>query len=89
MTENFRPTVMIDGESVEFEGWMLVLAFALRGIPWAVEQASSDEFDLRGKMRDYEHRKNQYHIKEAIIFNENEAERIQARLKELKDDLDD
>ncbi len=40
----FAPSVVIDGRTVQPEGWMWVLSFALAGVPWAVETASTDEF---------------------------------------------
>ena len=52
-TEHFAPSVMIDGNSVQVEGWMVVLAFAIRGIPWAVKEALDPKFDMRGKVDNY------------------------------------
>jgi len=80
MVEHITPSVMIDGESVSFEGWMLVLAFALREIPWAVEQASDPEFDLRGKMQDYYKQKDKH-------WFENYISRLEKELKEAKEEL--
>lgn len=40
----FAPSVVVDGRTVQPEGWMWVLSFALAGVPWAVETASTDEF---------------------------------------------
>jgi hypothetical protein len=39
-----HPSVMIDGKRVEVPGFMFVLAFALRGIRWAIEEADKPEF---------------------------------------------
>lgn len=38
------PSVLIDGETVEVPGWAFVLAFAFRGISWAVKEADKPEF---------------------------------------------
>jgi hypothetical protein len=43
----FAPSVVVDGRTVQPEGWMWVLGFALAGVPWAVETASTDEFRER------------------------------------------
>jgi len=41
----FSPGVMVPGVGlVEVPGWMWVLAFALRGVPWAMEEVSGPEF---------------------------------------------
>lgn len=36
--------VVVDGRTVQPEEWMWVLGFALAGVPWAVETASTPEF---------------------------------------------
>lgn len=79
---NFAPSVMIDGVSYEPEGWMWILAFAMRGIPWAVEMAMSPEFDMDGKVRDYQQRRRRY-------FNEREAGRVEQQIEDLKRRLAD
>ena len=61
-TESFSPGVMIDGHRYDVEGWMIVLAFALRGIPWAIESADDPSFNLRGKVKDYERRKSAHFL---------------------------
>jgi len=78
--EYITPAVMIDGQSVPVEGWMLVLAFAMRGIPWAVEQATDPEFDLRGRMKYYYKRKDTY-------WFENHIARLEKELKDAKEQL--
>lgn len=49
--EHFAPTVHVpsyDGRSPGYvftpEGWMWLIAFALRGIEWAIQEASKPEF---------------------------------------------
>lgn len=59
MTETFAPSIVVDGRTVQPEGWMWVLGFALAGVPWAVEAAESPGFKERcreglKKMRDRE-----------------------------------
>ncbi len=79
-TKSFNPGVMIDGQRMEVEGWMIILAFALRGIPWALEQADDPEYDLRGKITDYNKRKSIYH-------SEKYVERLEKQLKKAKEEL--
>jgi hypothetical protein len=45
LTETIQPGVLIDGQTVHPPGWMYVLAFALRGIPWAVQEATKPGFE--------------------------------------------
>lgn len=42
--ETMAPGVVIDGQTYQPPGWMWVLAFALRGVPWAVTMATSPDF---------------------------------------------
>lgn len=44
---SFNPSVVINGESYDTPGWMYVIAFAIRGVPWALETAHSAEFQAR------------------------------------------
>jgi rubrerythrin len=44
MAESFNPGVVIDGQTFNPPGWMWVMAFAMRGVEWAVEAASKPEF---------------------------------------------
>lgn len=83
MTEHFAPQIMVDGHSVTPEGWMWVLGFALRGIPWAVEQASDPAFDLRGKLADYYQRREVYFAEAQIAHCEQELAKARARLNSL------
>ena len=48
-TESFSPSVMIDGHSVAVPGILWVVAFALRGIPWALEEIKKPEVDAAFK----------------------------------------
>jgi len=76
----FSPTAIVDGETVTPEGWMWVLAFALKGIEWAVEKAEDPEYDLRGKMADYEKRKNDYQLTNHMKRLEKELARVKKEL---------
>ncbi len=45
-----QPSVLLpNGQTYTPPGWMWVLAFALRGVPWAVEEADKPEFRERVK----------------------------------------
>lgn len=53
-TERIRPGVVVrdeygDEHTVYPPGWMYVLAFALRGVPWAVEEIESGRCDAAQK----------------------------------------
>lgn len=54
-TTTIRPGVAIDGQTVYPPGWAWVLAFALRGVPWAVAEALKPEFDatVKAHFREY------------------------------------
>lgn len=44
--ETIRPSVLMpDGTTVYPPGWMYVMAFALRGVPWAVREVESGWVD--------------------------------------------
>ena len=43
--ERFAPTIEINGETITPAGWMWVLAFALRGVPWALIEVRKPGFD--------------------------------------------
>ena len=70
--ERFAPTVtMPDGRIVTPEGWIWVLGFALAGVPWAVEAASTLEFRERCRaglkaMRDHEAESEIAHLERRI-----------------------
>lgn len=67
----FAPSVVVDGRTVQPDGWMWVLSFALAGVPWAVETASTDEFRERCRtgmkaMRDREAESEIAHLERRI-----------------------
>ena len=67
----FAPSVIVDGRTVQPEGWMWVLGFALAGVPWAMETASTDEFRERCRaglkaMRDREAESEIAHLERRI-----------------------
>jgi hypothetical protein len=84
ITEYITPGVVIDGQRVPIEGWMFVLAFALRGVEWAVRDALDPAFDMDGKVRDYERRRQTYFAERALAEAENNVVRLRARLEELQ-----
>lgn len=52
--EKFAPSVLMpDGVTVTVPGWMWVLAFATRGIPWALEQVRDPKYNIQGRMSEY------------------------------------
>jgi hypothetical protein len=67
----FAPTVVVDGRTVQPESWMWVLGFALAGVTWAVETASTPEFRERCRaglrlMRDREAESEIAHLERRI-----------------------
>ncbi len=75
-----RGSEIYPAKDVQPEGWMFVLAFALAGIPWAVEKALDPEFDMDGKVR-----------KSRLMSQRRELEdvisRTKARLREYESQL--
>ena len=59
---------------------MWVLGFALGGCEWALKKASSPEFDLRGKMIDYNRRRKIFHTTAYIDRLENKIAELKAEL---------
>ena len=80
--ETFHPAVIIDGQTVHPEGWMYILAFAIAGIPWAIEEASKPEF--LETCKDYERRKAEYWCEKGIEAAEKRIAELKAKLKTLK-----
>lgn len=88
MTETFSPSVLIDGIDVHPEGWMYVLAFALKGIPWAVKECEKPNFDLRGKLATYYNRQKEYVLRERIEDYEKKLDKIKSELKVVMKDIE-
>lgn len=42
--ETFAPSIKIGNTTITPDGWEWVLAFAIRGCDWAIEEASKPEF---------------------------------------------
>ena len=82
--ETLKPSVIIDGRTVYPEGWMYILAFALKGIPWAIATVESPEFDLRGKLKDYYKRRDAYFLESDIAYYEKKLNELKSELKMLK-----
>jgi len=83
--ESFAPSVVVDGITVQPEGWMWILGFALGGCEWAIQLADSPEFDLRGKINDYDRRKRIASCKKTIEYYEKELARVRSTLRTLKE----
>lgn len=71
MVETFSPSIVLHGRTVVPEGWMWVLAFALAGVQWAVDEASTPEFTERcregvKKLRDRETESEIAHLEQRI-----------------------
>ena len=81
--EHFSPTVLVDGYTVTPEGWMYVLAFALRGVPWAVKVATDPQFDLRGKIDDYNRREKKHYLELDLAHYDKRLAEVKAELKGL------
>lgn len=76
---SFAPKITLpNGQEYTPEGWMWILAFALRGIPWAITEASKPEFDA--KIKDWYTRKQ-------IAMLEEEREELQAQLNVVQQQL--
>ena len=75
--ETFPYSVNVpDVGTIDVENWMIVMAFALKGVPWAVALADDPEYDLRGKYRDYQKCRGRYFAKKQITYHQNEIERL-------------
>lgn len=85
--ERFAPTVMVPTPSgpraYAPEGWMWVLAFALRGCEWAVEEASTPEF--RERVRAFLKDRAIARIQDQIEWRLDQVEALRKELKGLKE----
>ena len=80
--ESFPLSLVVDGKTIPVENWMIVMAFALRGIPWAIKLADDPTYDLRGKYRDYEKRRYEQNINRSIEYYEREIIKLKESLEE-------
>ena len=64
-----RPGVVVDGVTIHPPGWMYVVAWAMAGVAWAVEEA--DKPDFKERMRAW--------------LTEQKRANIDAQIKELED----
>lgn len=77
-TESFAPSVRLPGgDTVAPPSWMWVLAFALRGVPWAVTQCETDAW--KDQARDWFRARDRYHVEDEIAGLE--AQLAEARRK--------
>ena len=86
-TKKIPITVEIDGWTVQPEGWMWVLSWAIAGVPWALNKALDPTYDMDGKLRNYNLRKKEYHTKASLARAEAEVAKYRARLLEIAEDL--
>ncbi len=79
MKETIPLMVHIKGiGDIEVQGWMYVLAFALRGILWAIEEAM--KFEFREIVKQYQRDQHNYEINQEI-------DSLLKRIEELKKEL--
>lgn len=84
MTETLPFTINIDGETCAIENWMLVVACALKGHRWAIDLADDPTYDLRGKIKDYERRKDIYFLELDIKYHNKQLVAAYERLAKLE-----
>lgn len=76
---SFAPTVVVPGYgTVQPEGWMWVLGFAMAGCEWAIEAAERD--GLQQKAMEYQRR-------QRIYWQEGEIRELEARLAQARKQL--
>lgn len=75
---NIKPGVVIDGQTYYPEGWMYILAFALKGIPWAIELIEKPE--CKAAMRQFFVDQNNDKINEKIKYYLEEIEKLKKEL---------
>ena len=68
---------------VEVPGFMYVIAFAIRGIPWAIEAASKPEFDVM--VRKYYRDQKVVSMKNNILEYKKSIARLEKQLKDIED----
>ena len=81
MKETFAPSVLLPpcGETYTPRGWEWVLAFALRGVPWAVEQADTEEF--REIIRKDLRRRYMKRLEDEIAHYEKRIDKLKEKLR--------
>ena len=84
MTETFAPQVVVNGVTVTPEGWMWTLGFAMGGCQWAIDIVEDPAYDLRGKMIDYNKRRDIYFTEQRIARLHTEIDALFDRLASLK-----
>ncbi len=79
MSESIPLTAYVEGYgTIKVQGWMYVLAFALRGIPWAIEETMKPSF--REMVLQYQKDQKNYKINQEI-------DSLLLRVEELKKEL--
>lgn len=75
------PSVMIDGRSFTPPGWLWVLAFAVAGCPWAVEEASRPSF--RARIQEYLVHERQTALEDSLRQALADVDRLKAELSRM------
>ena len=78
MSESIYPSIVIDGETYYPSGWMWVLAFAIRGKLWAIEECEKSWF--KEAVKKYLNDKKNHEIQEVIDRHLKEIERLKKEL---------
>lgn len=74
----FAPTIVLDGRTVQPEGWMWTLGFAMAGVQWAVDAAAQPEFAAR--VAAYRKRCREDEALQQIAYHQREIKRHNAVL---------
>jgi hypothetical protein len=71
---NIKPGVVIDGQTYYPPGWMYVLAFALKGVPWAIKECEKEGFKetIKQHLRNEKNKE----ITESIEYHLQEIEKL-------------
>ena len=77
----FNPSIVVDGHSVEVPGILWIFAFALRGVPWAVEEMRKPEVEAQLKA---------YLLKQKMHNRQKTIDYLSTRLNhQMKEQLED
>jgi hypothetical protein len=78
MNTKFAPAINLDGENYTPKGYMWILGFAFAGRPWAVKQATTQEFKniIRKDLRKTQNE----NLKKQIMYYQEKIEQLQGEL---------
>ena len=82
----FHPHMIVDGRAVPIEGWMVVLSFALAGVPWAMEAADKPGFHemWTGRLQELEDIYLKEHAKLRNLELQAKIQRTEEQLADMK-----